>query len=634
MSDLKNLPTRANSAGFWLRSHGLMLLRGWRNRIDAKARRWTSGNTLSDAPIRAQVRTLLWTNEREDEFLLTAGKVHNLRLAARRFHAIEIPAGECLSFWQQLGRPSARRGFVVGRELREGCVIPALAGGVCQISNALATAAQRAGFELVEHHAHSARLAPASDHAADDHIDATVFWNYVDLKICAPVAWRLELTLSATDLVLTIRSASAVPHTSNRNTPNVMLPNTGKVSGAEVRNCLNCDQVSCFRHQPQTTLLCGRTAWLLDAWIPEFARYLLAQSNDVDGFLPTKARQWLPSFSWLLYSAEANEESPAHLRRKKIHCAHWASLRRRLWQRRWARYAGRRQASVIDGQRWLAQAYARKLRPEHTHLLIDQGLLSHLQQMGALGGRTYDVLATSLPMDEIQRRLDHAHRHSDNSARAAATLNDFRVDPVIAASETDAMLAARRVITAHAEVAAYWRAAAARDVLQIPWVLPVAFARAATAVGGDVSRFPLVVFPASALARKGACELAQAMRGLEARVRVLGSPSSDVSLWQGVQVEYSGYASDWIADADVVVLPAYIEHAPRAALRAVAAGIPVIATPACGLQGLPGVTLVPAGDVAALRAALRQALSMLAGRRNQYDNAATMHASCPVSVLP
>jgi len=117
------------------------------------------------------------------------------------------------------------------------------------------------------------------------------------------------------------------------------------------------------------------------------------------------------------------------------------------------------------------------------------------------------------------------------------------------------------------------------------------------------------VFAASALARKGAYELAAALRGLPVRLCVLGSRSSDTSLWHGIEVEHAGYASDWLAQARVVVLPAHVEHAPRALLRALAAGVPVVATPACGIEARPGLQLVPAGDVDALRKAITAALT-------------------------
>jgi glycosyltransferase involved in cell wall biosynthesis len=59
------------------------------------------------------------------------------------------------------------------------------------------------------------------------------------------------------------------------------------------------------------------------------------------------------------------------------------------------------------------------------------------------------------------------------------------------------------------------------------------------------------------------------------------------------------------------VLPAHVEHAPRALLRAVAAGVPVVASTACGLAGLQGlhnVAEIAPGDIDALRTALRTAL--------------------------
>ena len=64
------------------------------------------------------------------------------------------------------------------------------------------------------------------------------------------------------------------------------------------------------------------------------------------------------------------------------------------------------------------------------------------------------------------------------------------------------------------------------------------------------------------------------------------------------------HAEDALAFCDVVVLPAWVEHEPRVLLAAIASGIPVIATAACGLGDLTGWSEVPAGDVDALRVAL------------------------------
>ena len=63
-------------------------------------------------------------------------------------------------------------GFVAGRELREGCMVSSIGGGLCQLSNALYAAALEAGCEIVERHAHS-KVVPGS--LAERGLDATVF---------------------------------------------------------------------------------------------------------------------------------------------------------------------------------------------------------------------------------------------------------------------------------------------------------------------------------------------------------------------------------------------------------------------------------------------------------------------------
>ena len=90
-----------------------------------------------------------------------------------------MPAHAVFSFWKQVGRTNRLKGYVAGRELREGCLIPSIGGGLCQLSNALYDAALQAGFEIVERHAHS-QVIPGS--LAEAGANATVFWNYVDLR--------------------------------------------------------------------------------------------------------------------------------------------------------------------------------------------------------------------------------------------------------------------------------------------------------------------------------------------------------------------------------------------------------------------------------------------------------------------
>lgn len=586
-------PRRIDAIDFWLRSRLLATAHALRETLRPSARRWPRGqHALADAPVLAQYRTPLWTDGRADEFPLVAGKVQNLRVARSAFDAIEVPAGEVLSFWRQLGRPGAGRGFVVGREVRGGCVVPTLAGGLCQLSNALATVAVRAGFELVERHGHTARIEQA-DAPGSDAVDATVFWNYVDLKLRARQAWRLEVTLTDTELVVRIRARTplALP------TEPVTLRRTNDDTPTALplaRGCLSCDQTACFRHRPPIDVGPeGQTAVLVDGWTPEFARHLREAHPQAQRMQPVPLRLafWrVPAAGW--------HREPAT--KEPVTTAWVASLRRAVWQRLWARQAGRRQASLIDGQRWLAQAFAARLAPAHTHLVVEQSLLPHLQRLGALDGRRVTVLASALPMADIEQRLDAASQRWPSDA----TLRDFRADASLVRDEVLALARAAVIVTPHAAVTQAMATHAPQATLQrIDWALPQV-----KATHGERQEPPLVVFAASALARKGARELAAALQGWPCRLRVLGSPSDDAGLWHGIEpLQHMNWQGDWLADASVVVLPAHIEHAPRALLRAVAAGVPVVASTACGLAGVPGVHEVAPSDIDALRTALQTA---------------------------
>lgn len=140
---------------------------------------------------------------------LEAGKRHNLRLAAPFFDGRVITPERPLSFWRALGRITAARGFVYGLELRGGCLVPALGGGVCLLSNALFALAARLGWRIVERHGHSMEAVPPAPGELWG-LDATVFWPYVDLRIApreGPV--RLSARIDDRRLILEAHGPTA-----------------------------------------------------------------------------------------------------------------------------------------------------------------------------------------------------------------------------------------------------------------------------------------------------------------------------------------------------------------------------------------------------------------------------------------
>jgi glycosyltransferase involved in cell wall biosynthesis len=579
------LPTRLDAAWLRLRVWGLVVLRAWRDLRAARVQRHVAGDALQGATVVAERRSPLWRDGREDEFRLVAGKVENLRVARRAFDGVVVPAGAVFSFWKQLGRPTRGRGFVEGREIRAGCVVPVVAGGLCQLSNALAACALECGIALVERHAHTARI--ERDAAASDAADATVSWNYVDLRLQAPFDWRLEVELTGDELVVRMRAAQA-----RAGAGRAIALVAERPAAPLARGCLTCDERRCFRHPgPARAAPAGRAAVLVDTWTPEFERWLRTPAVDADWFTPWQRRARRAVGAW----------TPPGAGRHVV--ARRVAWRRSALLRRLGEGSGRQEA-VLRANGWIAHDFARRLEPRHAELVVDQALLVPLADMGALQGRHYDVLVHALPADELQRRLDAAAQRWPD----AASLRDFRVDTRFGDAELRALRGARRLVTPHADVARHLRGLGLSQVECVAWQLPAADDAPRTT--GTPASAPLVAFPASALARKGAHELAQALRQLGWRLLVLGTPSTDAALWQGVAVEHMGWRdASWLARADVVALPAHVEHAPRALLKALAHGLPVVATAACGLGTRPGVREVAPGDVAGLVAALEAALA-------------------------
>jgi len=559
-------------------------------------RRWPRAEALADAPVIAEKRSLLWEDGREDEFLLRAGKVQNLRLAVRAFDGVLVPAGQTLSFWAQLGRMSRRRGFAVGREIIAGCVVPTIGGGICQLSNALAQAAIDAGIELPEWHRHSARIENATTAA----IDATVAWNYIDLRLKSPFAVRIEAELSADELIVRLRAIDAPPlsPSSRRTIPVAVQPTIPRHHLPVARGCLTCDQTRCFRHQPIGRHAQARHAIALGAYIPELADWLTetvttdpASGDWLLGWERSTRRRWAPpadaAVHWLL--------APTLKR-----------MARSFWQRASTRAGqgegGIRQRNLHHHADDLAAAIARHLRPEHLHLIVTQDLLVPLWRSGALAGRRFEVWVNALPAEDIQRRLDAAaQRHPD-----AASLRDFRVDRAWLHDENAALSAAQRLLTSHTEVARVLRSRGL-PVEQRPWRTPPP--RPNSRTSRPRAPHPTLAFPASALPRKGAATVAETARQLGARVLIFGTPPGPAdATWHGVNWHPARYTDPAIwGQIDLVLLPALIEHNPRPLLQALAHGLPVIATPACGLPAQPGLTLVDADNPQALLAATRAA---------------------------
>ncbi|MBV8299592.1 MAG: VanW family protein [Candidatus Eremiobacteraeota bacterium] len=497
----------------------------------------------------------------------------------RRLDGVVVPGGETFSFWKQVGRATARRGFVEGRELREGCMVPSVGGGLCQLSNALYDAALRAGFEIVERHPHT-KVVPGSLAAVGR--DATVFWNYVDLRFRPHSAVRIEATVGTDSLTVRFWGRR------RSGTPAVAAPaqDAAAVGSHPSGDCATCGVEQCFRHAAlrRRTAAPERSAFLLDAYWPEYDAYVarMVGPEDIMALPLDGMRRGFAKYRW--------DTS----RTGTVHENVLLTALRSYQSKRLAEHGAERQRLLLRWAQRMGERFAARLPYDVTHVVVMQHMLPALWTGGFLGGRTFDVLMTGLPLRELQRRLDTAYALHPESR----TLGDFRCDDALIEAEETALGAASRIVTPHAAIATMFGARTVR----LPWL-----SSAPVTQNGTVRGERTVLFPASTLGRAGAYELRDVARALDLHVILTGPDLEAPGFWNGVSVERTSF-SDGLGRARAVVLPAFVEHQPRRLLLASRLGMPVVASEACGIDACGNLVTVAAGDVVALGAAIGRSL--------------------------
>lgn len=224
----------------------------------------------------AEERVSLRRTDASAEPLFEEGKRVNVALAAPAFDGLRLGPDRPLSFWRTLGRVSQDRGYRHGMELRGGCILPAVGGGLCLLSNALFALAARAGFRIIERHGHSLEAVPPVEGALWG-IDATVFWPYVDLRFAPDRPVVLSVRVVDDELVVRALAADVSsdrfelfslgeriehhatgPVRSNRvgrrragsSEVEVIARNRRRVldPSEQRRSCLTCDETDCQSH--------------------------------------------------------------------------------------------------------------------------------------------------------------------------------------------------------------------------------------------------------------------------------------------------------------------------------------------------------------------------------------------------
>jgi vancomycin resistance protein VanW len=133
---------------------------------------------------------------------LQRNKVVNLGLALERIDGLVLAPGQRFSFWWQVRKATARRGFLDGLVLSHGQTVAGVGGGLCQLTNLIYWMTLHTPLTVVERWRHSYDVFPDVGRTQPFGSGATCAWPVLDLQIenTTTTAFRLGLDLSATHL--------------------------------------------------------------------------------------------------------------------------------------------------------------------------------------------------------------------------------------------------------------------------------------------------------------------------------------------------------------------------------------------------------------------------------------------------
>jgi hypothetical protein len=322
------------------------------------------------------------------------------------------------------------------------------------------------------------------------------------------------------------------------------------------RSCASCDETGCAMHRLHhvEAPVEGRSAWLLDEIWPETASMVAATRGAEDQLLAPGLWGARPvRYAW-----------PGPVR----HAAGFATLGRHLAMRQVAKAPGGvRQRAYLAHDRQVALALARRIDHRCSHLVVAQTLLLWLDEAGALGGRSYDVLMSRHPLGEIHRRLDAAAAELGQSP----TIGDFRADAALVERERALLARARRIVTPHHELAAMFPAQAVRLAWHRPPPLPHVPGKRVAFLGPTIARQRPDLVRALAAA-------------LPEPLIAFGAMLEGPDFWAGAAIERRTFGPGWLDGIGAILHPATLTAQPRRLLQAAASGVALYATAASGLD--------------------------------------------------
>jgi len=130
---------------------------------------------------------------------LEQNKITNLHIALKKINGVVLQPGQTFSFWEMIGKPTRRKGYVDGVVLKDGVFSSGLGGGLCHLSGLIYWATLHTPLDVTERHRHGYDTTPQRFFGHD----ATCFYNYKDLMVKNNTSqpFQLQVEINSEELI-------------------------------------------------------------------------------------------------------------------------------------------------------------------------------------------------------------------------------------------------------------------------------------------------------------------------------------------------------------------------------------------------------------------------------------------------
>ncbi len=144
---------------------------------------------------------------------LQRNKVVNLQIAAQRIDGIIIRPGEEFSFWNLVGNPTKRKGYLEGLMISNGRLLSGTGGGLCQMANMIHWLVLHTPLTVTELHHHSDALFPDVKRRVPYGTGTSVAYKAIDYRFKNTTQFPVQIRvwLDSTFLYGEIRSIKELP---------------------------------------------------------------------------------------------------------------------------------------------------------------------------------------------------------------------------------------------------------------------------------------------------------------------------------------------------------------------------------------------------------------------------------------